>query len=98
MTELLSPSVRETLFEPLYATGWTYDAETDVLQKDFTFQDFTEAFAFMTRAAMWAEKWDHHPDWSNCYNRVTVALTTHDMGGVTSLDAKLARKMDQLLT
>ena len=50
----------------------------------------------MTRAALWAEKWNHHPDWSNSYNRVTISLTTHDVGGLSSLDAKLARKMDQI--
>jgi 4a-hydroxytetrahydrobiopterin dehydratase len=97
MTEKLSESGRETLLAPLYATGWELDAEKDVLKKTFKFDDFTEAFAFMTRAALWAEKWDHHPDWSNGYNKVTVKLTTHDVGGVTALDAKLARKMDQIL-
>ena len=50
----------------------------------------------MTRAAIWAEKWDHHPDWSNVYKTVTVTLTTHDTGGLTALDLKLAAKMDQL--
>jgi 4a-hydroxytetrahydrobiopterin dehydratase len=50
----------------------------------------------MTRAAIWAEKWDHHPEWSNTYNRVTVVLTTHDVEGLSAQDAKLARKMDSL--
>lgn len=98
MTELLSASVKDTLLQPLFETGWQLDEEGKTLSKTFTFADFTEAFAFMTRAALWAEKWDHHPDWSNVYKTVNVRLTTHDMGGLTSLDAKLARKMDQLLT
>ncbi|NIZ11161.1 4a-hydroxytetrahydrobiopterin dehydratase [Pseudooceanicola sp. HF7] len=98
MTELLSASVKDTLLKPLFETGWQLDEEGKTLSKTFTFADFTEAFAFMTRAALWAEKWDHHPDWSNVYKTVNVRLTTHDMGGLTSLDAKLARKMDQLLT
>ena len=50
----------------------------------------------MTQAALWSEKWNHHQEWSNVYNRVTVTLTTHDAGGISSLDAKLARKMDRL--
>ncbi len=96
MTEVLNGSVRDTLLKPLIESGWEVDTEVDALQKTFTFEDFTAAFAFMTRTALWAEKWDHHPDWSNGYNKVNVRLTTHDMGGLTSLDAKLARKMDQL--
>ena len=96
MTELISASAKAALLDPLIANGWDLSDEGDALAKTFTFADFTEAFAFMTRAALWAEKWDHHPDWSNSYKTVKVRLTTHDMGGVTSLDAKLARKMDQL--
>lgn len=98
MTEILDASVRETLLGPLFDTGWQIEKEADVLVKTFTFDDFTEAFAFMTRAAFWAEKWNHHPDWANSYSRVTVRLTTHDMGGITAADAKLARKMDQICT
>ncbi len=97
MSEILSATVRETIIEPLLQNGWELEDGGDVLKKTYKFSDFPEAFAFMTRAAIWAEKWDHHPDWSNSYNRVTVRLTTHDMGGITALDAKLARKMDQIL-
>ncbi|MGI3166729.1 4a-hydroxytetrahydrobiopterin dehydratase [Pseudooceanicola sp. 200-1SW] len=96
MTEILDDSVRAALLGPLFDTGWEVDRDGDVLVKTFTFADFTEAFAFMTRAALWAEKWNHHPDWSNSYRTVTVRLTTHDMGGITAADAKLARKMDQI--
>jgi len=96
LTEKLSDTARKSLIDPLVANGWTVDAEADRIAKTYEFADFTEAFAFMTRAALWAEKWNHHPDWSNSYNRVTVSLTTHDVGGLSSLDAKLARKMDQI--
>ncbi len=67
------------------------------LVKTFTFGDFTEAFAFMTRVAFLAEKAGHHPDWSNSYNKVTIALSTHDQGNkITQKDRELAQKIDQL--
>lgn len=75
-------------------TGWTERAGRDAIVKTFTFADFNEAFGFMTRVAMMAEKMDHHPEWSNVYNRVEVTLTTHDAGGVTQKDIDLARFMD----
>ena len=96
MNELLSDTARESLLPPLFETGWRMDEGRDALVKEFKFADFTEAFAWMTRAALWAEKWNHHPEWSNVYSRVRVLLTTHDAGGLSSLDAKLARKMDSL--
>lgn len=96
MIELLSDTARESLLPPLFASGWSVDEDRDSLTKTYKFADFTEAFSWMTRAALWAEKWDHHPEWSNVYNRVTVTLTTHDAGGLSSLDAKLARKLDKL--
>ena len=96
MTERLSDTARKSLLDPLFRTGWHMGDEAEQIEKTFEFADFTAAFAFMTRAALWAEKWDHHPDWTNVYNRVTVRLTTHDVGGLSALDAKLARKMDQL--
>ncbi|MEY4697908.1 MAG: putative pterin-4-alpha-carbinolamine dehydratase, partial [Pseudomonadota bacterium] len=68
----------------------------DALTRTYVFRNFIEAFGFMTRAALWAEKWNHHPEWSNVYKTVTVTLTTHDAGGLTELDVKLASKMDQL--
>jgi 4a-hydroxytetrahydrobiopterin dehydratase len=66
------------------------------LHRDFRFDDFVHAFGFMTRVALHAEKLDHHPEWSNVYNRVAVDLTTHDAGGVTELDFELAHLMDIL--
>jgi 4a-hydroxytetrahydrobiopterin dehydratase len=72
--------------------------EDNQLKKSFTFKDFTEAFAFMTRVAFLAEAHHHHPNWSNVYNRVDIHLTTHDAGNVvTEKDRKLAQAIDQLL-
>ena len=76
--------------------GWTHDAERDVIAKSFRFADFGEAFAFMTRVALEAEKADHHPEWSNVWNRVDIALTTHSAGGLTAKDVDLARKIEAI--
>ena len=84
------------MLEPLLQNGWTLDEGRDAISKEFVFADFVTAFGFMTRAAIWAEKWDHHPEWSNVYKTVNVTLTTHDVGGLSSLDVKLARKLDQI--
>ena len=73
---------------------WSPAFDTDAITRSFKFRDFNAAFGFMTRAALAAEKLDHHPEWSNVYNRVEVLLTTHDVGGVTELDVALARIMD----
>jgi len=75
---------------------WRYDGEAKAIRRSFVFADFSEAFAFMTRVALAAEKLDHHPDWSNVWNRVDIALTTHDTGGVTRRDLTLARTIDRL--
>jgi len=93
MTERLQD---RTVLLPLYANGWTDDGGRDAIVKTYVFANFVEAFGFMTRAALWAEKWNHHPEWSNVYKRVTVTLTTHDAGGLSDLDVKLASKMDLL--
>ena len=74
--------------------GWAWDGEAKAIRRSFRFADFSEAFAFMTRVALAAEKADHHPDWSNSWNKVDVALSTHSEGGVTSRDVDLARKME----
>ena len=81
---------------PLLENGWALDPARDAITKIYKFRNFIEAFGFMTRAALWAEKWNHHPEWSNVYNRVTVTLTTHDVDGLTDLDVKLATKLDSL--
>ena len=70
--------------------GWAHDAKRDAITKTFTFKNFVEAFGFMTQAALVAERMDHHPEWSNVYNRVTVDLTSHDAGGITDRDFRLA--------
>lgn len=96
MTEKLSDTARQTVLEPLFSSGWEMVEGRDAIHKSFEFGDFTEAFAWMTRAAMFAEKWNHHPEWFNVYNKVEVTLSTHDVGGLSQLDVKLARKMDGL--
>ncbi|UZD90542.1 4a-hydroxytetrahydrobiopterin dehydratase [Cognatishimia activa] len=96
MTEKLSNAAREAMLGPLLENGWQLDQSRDAIAKTFKFGSFIEAFGWMTRAAIWAEKWNHHPEWRNVYNRVEVTLTTHDVDGLSSLDVKLARKMDTL--
>lgn len=76
--------------------GWTFDAERGAISRRFKFRDFSEAFGFMTRVAIAAEKANHHPDWSNSWNRVDIALTTHDAGGLTRRDVDLAKVIDSL--
>lgn len=75
--------------------GWALRADGLAIARTFEFRNFSEAFAFMTRSALAAEKMDHHPDWSNVYKTVKVELSTHDRGGVTELDIELARRMSR---
>ena len=75
--------------------GWRAHAERDAIQKSFQFKDFNAAFGFMARVAMYAEKLDHHPEWFNVYNRVDVVLSTHSADGVTELDVRMARFMNE---
>jgi len=75
--------------------GWRAAEDRDAIIKEFRFRDFNAAFGFMTRVALFADKHDHHPEWTNVYNRVEVTLTTHDAGGVTDKDVALAHFMDQ---
>ncbi|WP_129792369.1 4a-hydroxytetrahydrobiopterin dehydratase [Sphingosinicella sp. CPCC 101087] len=76
--------------------GWTHEAGPDAIAKSFRFADFSEAFAFMTRVALEAEKADHHPEWTNVWNRVDIRLTTHSAGGLTDKDMALARKIEAI--
>ncbi len=76
--------------------AWALADDGKSISRSFRFRDFGEAFGFMARVALAAEKMDHHPDWANVYNRVDVRLNTHDAGGLTELDLKLARKMDRI--
>ncbi|MDX3907834.1 MAG: 4a-hydroxytetrahydrobiopterin dehydratase [Pigmentiphaga sp.] len=75
--------------------GWELDAARGAIRRKFEFEDFGQAFAFMTRIALHAEKNNHHPEWSNVYNRVEITLTTHDAGGLTLRDVELARHADE---
>lgn len=76
---------------------WDFDDGRDAITRQFLFVDFSEAFAFMTRVALLAEQQDHHPEWSNVWNRVDILLTTHDAGGLSARDVKLAKAIDALL-
>jgi 4a-hydroxytetrahydrobiopterin dehydratase len=76
--------------------GWTPEDGGNALRRTFKFRNFSEAFAFLTRVALHAEKVDHHPEFTNVWNRVDFRLTTHDTGGVTDRDLKLAKKIDEL--
>ncbi len=96
MTEKLTGPARDQALAPLVANGWSVAEGRDAIQKTFTFKNFVEAFGWMTQAALWAEKWNHHPEWSNVYKTVEVTLTTHDADGLSDLDIKLATKMDAL--
>ena len=96
MTELMSDTGRETLLQPLLDAGWAHDAERDAITKEYRFDTFIAAFGWMSQVALYAEKWDHHPEWFNVYNRVDVLLATHDADGVTTLDLELARFMDSI--
>lgn len=76
--------------------GWAEVNGRDAITKKFVFRDFSQAFGFMTRAALVAEKMDHHPEWFNVYKTVDVTLSTHDAGGLTDRDVKLAEAMDKI--
>lgn len=85
----------QTVAEAMAALpGWALAKDGGSISRTFTFKNFSEAFAFMTRSALAAEKLDHHPDWSNVYKTVDVKLNTHDAGGLTALDFDLAKKMN----
>jgi 4a-hydroxytetrahydrobiopterin dehydratase len=94
MSEKLTGSARQTALGKLQ--GWSELTGRDAIQKKFTFKDFNEAFGFMARVALIAEKLDHHPEWFNVYNKVEVTLSSHDAGGLTERDVKLAAAMDRL--
>lgn len=95
MVEKLHKEARAAAVKAL--SEWRYDADKAALIRDFSFADFSQAFGFMARVALAAEKADHHPDWSNSYNTVSIALSTHDAGGVSQKDIDLARAIDALV-
>jgi len=94
MVERLSAETRKSALEGL--PGWTEVPGGEAIARTFVFKDFNEAFGFMARAALVAEKQDHHPEWRNVYKTVEVVLATHDAGGVTQLDVALARAMNAI--
>lgn len=91
---VLSDTERRSALDDL--TGWTEKDGGKAIGRVFQFRNFSEAFAFMTRVALHAEKINHHPDWSNSWNKVDVTLTTHDAGGLTENDVKMAKAMNRL--
>jgi 4a-hydroxytetrahydrobiopterin dehydratase len=94
MPEKLTATARTTALAKL--AGWSEVKGCDAITRKFVFKDFNEAFGFMARAALVAEKLDHHPEWFNVYKTVEVTLSTHDAGGLTELDIKLAEAMNAL--
>lgn len=94
MIKPLDSDQRATLAHKL--PDWRLDAGRDALVRSFKFRNFVEAFGFMTRVALLAEKMDHHPEWSNVYNRVEILLTTHDCNGLSARDLALAEAIDKL--
>jgi 4a-hydroxytetrahydrobiopterin dehydratase len=92
--EKLSPGAVGEALAPL--EGWALAEDEASIRRTFTFRNFSEAFAFMTRVALAAEKMDHHPDWSNVYKTVEIALNTHDAGGLTRLDFELAGRINRI--
>ena len=94
MAQKLSGEARKQVLARL--KGWSETGGRDAISKKFVFADFNQAFGFMTRAALVAEKMDHHPEWFNVYKTVEVTLSTHDAGGLTDSDIRLAEVMDRL--
>jgi len=94
MTQKLTGEARRTALAKL--AGWSEVKDRDAITKRFVFKDFNEAFGFMARAALVAEKMDHHPEWFNVYKTVEVTLSTHDAGGLTERDVTLAEAMNRL--
>ena len=94
MSEPLTSEARAEALAELAARGWAKVEGRDAIRKEFRFKTFNQAFGWMSRVALYAEKLNHHPEWSNVYNRVEVILTTHDAGGLSALDIKLAKLMD----
>ena len=95
MADKLTSKQRDTALRGL--NGWVYDEAADAISHVFKFKSFSEAFGFMTRVAQAADKLGHHPDWSNTYDKVTIVLSTHDVGGLSDKDVALAKAIDAIL-
>ena len=94
-TEPFPQGARDQLAETL--PGWRLLPDRDAIARDFKFKDFSAAWGFMARVALLAERHDHHPEWSNVYNRVAITLTTHDAGGLSERDVALARAINAIV-
>ncbi len=92
MAEKLDPAARQAALAEL--PGWALVEGRDAIEKSFKFKTFSQAWGFMTRVSLAAEKLNHHPEWFNVYNRVDIVLTTHDCGGLSDLDLKLAKRIE----
>ena len=95
MAQKLTADARKAALAKL--TGWSDVQGRDAITRKFVFKDFNQAFGFMTQVALLAEKADHHPEWSNVYNRVTILLTTHDAGGLSARDIEMAEAIEELI-
>lgn len=93
---MLSQAERSEHLAPLLDAGWEMVEGRDAITKTYRFKDFAQAFGWMSAAAIYAEKANHHPEWSNVYNRVTVTMISHDVDGLSMRDVKLAQKMEDL--
>ncbi|XP_045650616.1 pterin-4-alpha-carbinolamine dehydratase 2 isoform X1 [Ursus americanus] len=91
----LTAEERNQVILDLKAAGWSELQERDAIYKEFSFKNFNQAFGFMSRVALQAEKMNHHPEWFNVYNKVQITLTSHDCGGLTKRDVKLAKFMEK---
>ena len=96
MAVKLLDASKEDALRKLSKSGWDYIKERNAIRRNFEFKNFIEAFNWMTKVASYANKINHHPEWFNVYKTVEVVLTTHDCGGISDLDVKMAEKMDIL--
>jgi pterin-4-alpha-carbinolamine dehydratase, putative len=93
----LSEEERNTLLKPIFDNGWRMDdSGRDAIKRQLVFKDFNQAFGFMTQVALKAEKLNHHPEWFNCYNKVDILLTSHDVNGLSKRDVELANFIDKI--
>ncbi|XP_013382105.1 probable pterin-4-alpha-carbinolamine dehydratase [Lingula anatina] len=91
----LTAEERDSVLSPLKSAGWVMVDGRDAIYKEFMFKNFNQAFGFMTRVALLAEKMDHHPEWFNVYNKVQITLSTHDVSGLSDKDVKLANFIEK---
>lgn len=96
MADALTDADRKGPLADLLATGWTLDPDRDAIARTFKFKSFIRAFGFMSQVALWSEKMNHHPEWTNIYGTVTITLTSHDIDGLSQRDMKLATRINQL--